>query len=93
MSNETFERLRELLARELGLDPSTLRTHTPLEQLGIDSLGTTGLLFAIEDTFGIRVPPEPLSLATVGDLVESIDRLAGGGLQTGRTGAPDAPRG
>ena len=76
MRNETFERLRDLLARDFSADPSTIRIDTPLDQLGIDSLGVTELLFSLEDLFDIRVPHEAVPLASVGDVVDYIDRLS-----------------
>jgi acyl carrier protein len=71
----TFERLRAILVRDYKLAPETLTLEAPLEGLGIDSLGVAELLFNVEDEFGIALPPEPVQLPTIGDVVRYIDRL------------------
>lgn len=71
----TFETLRTILIREYQLAPDTLTMDAALEGLGIDSLGVAELLFSVEDEFGISLPPEPLQLLTLGDVVRFIDDL------------------
>ena len=71
----TFERLRAILVRDYKLAPEALTPEAPLEGLGIDSLGVAELLFNVEDEFRITLPPEPVQLPTVGDVVDYIDRL------------------
>ena len=71
----TFETLRAILIREYQLAPDTLKMDAALEGLGIDSLGVAELLFSVEDEFGIALPPEPLQLLTLGDVVSYIDDL------------------
>jgi acyl carrier protein len=71
----TFERLRAILVRDYKLAPEALTLEAPLEGLGIDSLGVAELLFNVEDEFGITLPPDPVQLPTIGDVVGYIDRL------------------
>jgi acyl carrier protein len=71
----TFERLRAILVRDYKIAPEALTLEAPLEGLGIDSLGVAELLFNVEDEFRITLPPEPVQLPTVGDVVDYIDRL------------------
>lgn len=71
----TEELLREILVKDYKLDPDALTIDTPLEELGIDSLGVAELLFTIEDEFKVKVSTEPQKLATVGDVVSYIDAL------------------
>ncbi len=47
-----------------------------LEDLGVDSLGVLELLFRIEDEFHIKIPSDQVNLATIGDVVDYVDRLA-----------------
>ena len=79
----TIERLRSILVKDYKLAPEALTPDAPLEALGLDSLGVAELLFNVEDEFKIRLPPEPVPLATLGDVVHFIDALvaaqAGGG--------------
>ena len=71
----TFERLRAILIRDYKFTPDLLVQTAPLEELGIDSLGTAELLFNIEDEFGVTLPPDPVQLTTLGDVVGFIDAL------------------
>ena len=71
----TFERLSAILARDYKLTPDRLTLDAPLEGLGIDSLGTVELLWNIEDVFKIKLPPEPVVLPTLGDVVRYVDEL------------------
>ena len=71
----TLETLRGILARDYKIAPELLTPESLLEELGVDSLGVAELLFNIEDEFSITVPPEPVTLATLGDVVGYIDGL------------------
>ena len=87
----TFERLRAILIKDYKFTPDVLVLEAPLEELGIDSLGTAELLFNIEDEFGVTLPPAAVQLTTLGDVVGFIDDLimtqSKSGEQTGP--APD----
>jgi acyl carrier protein len=71
----TFEHLCAILRRDYKLAPESLTLDAPLEGLGIDSLGTVELLWNVEDEFNIKLPPEPVLLPTLGDVVLYIDGL------------------
>ena len=71
----TFERLSAILVKDYQLAPGSLAPDTLLKNLGIDSLGTVELLWNIEDEFKLKLPPDPVDLATVGDVVGYIDQL------------------
>ncbi len=71
----TLEKLRDILARDYKIAPELLTPDSLLEELGVDSLGVAELLFNIEDEFTITVPPDPVTLATIGDVVGYIDGL------------------
>jgi acyl carrier protein len=85
----TLERLRAILVRDYQLDPERLTADAPLESLGIDSLGVAELLFNVEDEFGISLPPEPVALPTLGDVVDYVDALIAA--QSAAAGGPAAP--
>ncbi len=72
----TFQRLSAILVKDYKFQPERLMLDTPLESLGIDSLGTVELLWNIEDAFRIKLPSEPVELPTLGDVVRFIDELA-----------------
>jgi acyl carrier protein len=71
----TFERLRATLIKDYKLSADVLVLEAPLEDLGIDSLGTAELLFNIEDQFGVTLPSEAVHLTTLADVVDFIDDL------------------
>jgi len=71
--NTTFERLGAILAKDYRIELETLQLDARLESLGIDSLGAVELLWSVEDAFGIKLPHEPVPLATVRDVVAYID--------------------
>ncbi|MEU4923461.1 phosphopantetheine-binding protein [Streptomyces parvus] len=63
-----------LLAQEEEVDPDAA-----LARLGLDSLGTVGLLVELEETFAIVIPDEslnPETFATPRSLWGTVDRLA-----------------
>lgn len=78
-SATTIECLRKIIAREFEVDPQLLQADARLEDLAIDSLGVIEIMFAVEEEFGIIVPPEPpdtqSSIDTLDDLVHYVDRL------------------
>lgn len=71
----TFERLRAILVKDYKLDADQISLDTPLEAMGIDSLGVADMLFNLEDEFHILLPPEQVDLPTIGDVVHFIDGL------------------
>jgi acyl carrier protein len=71
-----------ILAAQALCDPASLTPQTPLEQLGIDSMGMAEILFAIEESFDVAVPfnantPDAagLDLSTVGTVCAAVQRL------------------
>ena len=71
----TLERLAVLLAKDYSIAHEKLTLDAPLDGLGIDSLGVAELLFNLEDEFKVTVPPEPVQMTTLGDVVSFIDAL------------------
>jgi acyl carrier protein len=75
----TLQTLQNLLNKNFGVDPNRLDAQAKLDDLDIDSLAIVEVLFDVESQFGVTVPSESVSrqvsLKTVGDLVDYIDRL------------------
>ena len=80
----TLERLEKILEERYHVPPDRITLDAPIDTLGLDSLGTTELLFFIEEEFEITLPYEPVSMRTVGDAVHYIDEV----LATRPPGAP-----
>ena len=74
--NPTYDRLCQILVQEHHLSPERLAPDAPLEDLGIDSLGTVELLWNVEAAFAIKVPTQPPPLVTLRDVVCWIDQLS-----------------
>lgn len=71
----TLEKVRNLIATELDVDPATLDAVRPLDELGIDSLTVMECLFKIEDEFKISVSNSSLAVRTLQDIADMVDSL------------------
>ena len=67
-----FEKVAELLKEQLDLETVEIRPDSSFkEDLGVDSLDLFELVMALEDEFGVEIPPEDLeTMNTVGDVAE-----------------------
>ncbi|MEA5094439.1 MULTISPECIES: acyl carrier protein [Sedimentibacter] len=76
---DVFERIKELIADKLGVDPEDITLETSFtDDLEADSITLFELVMAIEDEFDIEIDDESIEqINTVGDIVnyleESID--------------------
>lgn len=68
----TFEKVKEIIVEQLGLEESEIKEDTSFEALGLDSLDVVELLMAIEEEFGIEIKAEDAG-KTVSELVNYID--------------------
>ncbi len=71
----TPERLSRILVQHYKLDPARLTPEQPLSSLGIDSLGMVEILFFIEEEFGVQLPSEGITLGTLGETANYVDKL------------------
>lgn len=80
MSNDTYERVRQIIAKYLDIAVQRIEPDSPLADLGVDSLAALELVFEIEEEFKVTVPDERLpELATVKAVCERIEALQGTG--------------
>jgi acyl carrier protein len=79
MDESTYETVRQALADQLRLDPSTIKPESLIaDDLGADSLDAVELIFALEERYGVEIEAEDAeSLRTVSDVVDIVDRLKG----------------
>ena len=70
-----LERIKELVADNLGADVSTLTETTSFkEDLGSDSLDLFEMVMALEEEYDIEIPTEDLEkITTIGDVVVYIE--------------------
>lgn len=73
-----FEKVKELLAKYLKVDPATITPDTDIKKdLKADSLLVVEMLFTLEDEMGITIPDEMVEqLTRVGTLVEYLEKAA-----------------
>lgn len=72
-----FEKVREMLAKQLNIKPETIRPESEVvKDLGADSLDVVELLISLEDSYGISVPEEDMeNFKTVQDIVNMLEKL------------------
>lgn len=69
-----FEKVRSLLADQLGFDEDSITETTSFEDLGADSLDLVELMMSLEEEFSISAAEEELTgIKTVGDVVKLIE--------------------
>jgi acyl carrier protein len=70
---DTLDRIKDLAAKELSIDPGGVDLAAPLDTLGIDSLSFIEFMFKIEEEFGVSVSDEELKgIRTLGDLERHV---------------------
>ncbi len=68
-----FEKLKEIIVDQLGVDADSITADTSLEDLGADSLDLVELVMTLEDEFNIQIEDDAMdSLKTVGDVLDYI---------------------
>ena len=73
--DSTLQVLTNIIADKLEVDPATITPESTLEGLGLDSLDTFDIIFNAEDAFKIKVPNDQVSINTLQDVVDLVDRL------------------
>ena len=70
----TIDSIKEILEKNLSIDPEVVTEDSTLDSLDIDALDLVELICDLEDAEGIDFG-EPEGLQTVGDIVAHIDSL------------------
>jgi len=78
MNNSIADRVREIIADELGVGLELVQPDADLDaQLGADSLDAISLTLALEDAFQIQIPEaDAVTLGTVGEIIRYVERHA-----------------
>ena len=71
----TFDGLRDIIVRDFELPAERLRRDTPLEEIELDSLAVTELVFSLEDEFHVTAGNVNPSFKNLGDIADYIDQL------------------
>ncbi|MDI3317195.1 MAG: acyl carrier protein [Bacillota bacterium] len=74
MDQEIFDKLKEIIVENLGVDEEKVTPDASfVEDLGADSLDTVELIMAFEEAFGLEIPDEDAEkISTVRDAVDYI---------------------
>jgi len=72
MSNEITEKVLDLIASTARISRDKVSINNTFDELGMDSLDATNLVFAIEEEFNISVPDEAARIKDVRQLVENL---------------------
>lgn len=74
MSAEVFDRVKEIVVEQLGVDEEEVTLKASfVDDLGADSLDIVELVMAFEEAFHLEIPDEDAEkIATVGDAVDYI---------------------
>jgi acyl carrier protein len=71
----TFDAIRAIIMRDFELPPERLQRDTLLEEIELDSLAITELVFQIEDEFKITAENTIPPFKTLGDIADYVARL------------------
>ncbi|WP_258361079.1 acyl carrier protein [Moorella sulfitireducens (nom. illeg.)] len=74
---EIFERIRAIVAEQLGVEEDEITMETSFDDLNADSLDIVELIMALEEEFDLEIPDEDAEkLTTVGAAVAYIKEHA-----------------
>lgn len=68
-----FEKIRGIIARQLGLEELETTLATTFEDLGVDSLDLFRIVIEIEEQFGIQIE-DPEAIRNVRDAVDFVEK-------------------
>lgn len=70
-----FEKIKRIIAEQLGIAESDITMDTSFEELGVDSLDLFQIIIEIEEEFSVQIE-DAESIKTVGEAVNFVeDRL------------------
>jgi acyl carrier protein len=76
MSDETVERVRQVIASSKRIPVERVTIDSAFEELGIDSMDAVEILFALENEFDISIPDEEVkTVRNVRQMVAGVERL------------------
>ena len=76
MSNDLTERVISVIAATQRIPREKISPQSTFEELGLDSLDSVNILFALEEEFKIDIPDEDTrDIRTVAQMIEGIEKL------------------
>lgn len=75
MNKEILEKIKKI-AKNQNISLSSNDGNKTLDELGLDSLSTMGIIVSIEKEYDVRIPDEILgNIKTLNQLVDTFDKL------------------
>ncbi|MDT8067542.1 MAG: acyl carrier protein [Terriglobia bacterium] len=76
MDSDLTTRVIAEIASVKGISPEKITVDSTFDELAIDSLDATNLLFSLEEEFGVSIPDaEARQIRNVHGAIEQVDRL------------------
>ena len=76
MSNDLTQRVISVIAKTQRMAPEKISPESTFEELGLDSLDSVNILFALEEEFKINIPDDDArEIRGVKQMVEGIEKL------------------
>ncbi|HET6363513.1 MAG: phosphopantetheine-binding protein [Nitrospirota bacterium] len=73
---DTLKRIKKIVFEKIDIQEDMLTPDATLEGLGLDSLDKVELMFSLEEEFKIKIPDRDVTIVTIQDVVNVIDKLA-----------------
>ena len=73
---DTLRRIKKIVFEKIDIQEDMLTPDATLEGLGLDSLDKVELMFSLEEEFKIKIPDRDVTIVTIQDVVNVIDKLA-----------------
>jgi acyl carrier protein len=67
-----FEKIKSVIASQLGIEEGEIELNTSFEDLGVDSLDLFQIIIELEEEFGVQIE-DAESIKTVQDAVSYIE--------------------
>ncbi len=75
-----FEKIKDMIAYQLAVDPEDVAYDSVMEELGADSLDMVDIVMSIEDEFGFSITDEVFAtIITAGDFAKAVEDIIANG--------------
>jgi acyl carrier protein len=75
MPSPVFNTIAAILAKDFRLTPEQIRPDAALIDLGLDSLALMEFVFAVEDSFRLRIPEDRLDPREAGITLDQLSQV------------------
>ena len=72
---DTLQRIKKIVLEKIDAREDKLTSDASLDSIGLDSLDKVELMFSLEEEFKIKIPDREVTIVTIQDVVNVIDKL------------------